>query len=356
MVAQPLEAKEKSHMRTEYPKVAVVILNWNGRFFLEKFLPSVYNSTYPNIEFVLGDNASTDDSIDFVRKNYPNITIIQNQSNYGFAGGYNKILEQVGADYFILLNSDVEVTPGWIEPLIAVMEQEGYAAVQPKIRSYHQRSYLEHAGAAGGLIDTFGYPFCRGRILNICEEDKGQYDQNMEVFWASGAALCIKSSVWREAKGFDEDFFAHMEEVDLCWRLKKRGYRIGFVYESVVYHVGGGTLNTSNPKKTYLNFRNNLIMLQKNLPFWEAFFIINSRMWLDLIALIRFLFEGKRKDAWAVSRAHQYFFLKFFRNAAKREKNQHRENKTGKYKKCIIWDFYVNKIHKYSELNEKNFR
>ncbi len=342
-------------MRTAYPKVAVVILNWNGRFFLEKFFPSVYNSTYPNVEFVLGDNASTDDSVDFIRKNYPNVTIIGNETNYGYAGGYNKILAQVGADYFILLNSDVEVTAGWIEPIIALMEQEDYAVVQPKIRSYHQKTHFEHAGAAGGFIDTFGYPFCRGRILNICEEDHGQYDQNTEIFWASGAALCIKSSAWREVNGFDADFFAHMEEIDLCWRLKKRGYKIGYTYESTVYHVGGGTLPTSNPRKTYLNFRNNLIMLQKNLPFWQAIGVIFCRFWLDLIALIRFLFEGKKKDAWAVSRAHQYFCLKFFQNAKKRERATARENKKGKYKKCIIWDFYINKIHKYLDLNEKDF-
>ncbi|NGM61559.1 glycosyltransferase family 2 protein [Sphingobacterium sp. SGG-5] len=342
-------------MRTEYPKVAVVILNWDGRFFLEKFLPSVYNSTYPNIEFVLGDNASTDDSVDFVRKTYPNITIIQNPSNYGFAGGYNRILEHVGADYFILLNSDVEVTPGWIEPMIQLMEQEGYAAVQPKIKSYHQKTHFEHAGAAGGAIDTFGYPFCRGRILHICEEDQGQYDQNAEVFWASGAALCIKSTAWQEVGGFDEDFFAHMEEVDLCWRLKKLGYKIGYAFESTVYHVGGGTLKTSNPRKTYLNFRNNLMMLQKNLSFGQAFLILQCRLWLDLFAIIRFLFEGKRRDAWAVSRAHQSFCLHFFRTAAKRKKPRTPENKTGKYKKCIIWDFYINKIHTYRGLREKDF-
>jgi len=342
-------------MRTEYPKVAVVILNWDGRFFLEKFLPSVYNSTYPNIEFVLGDNASTDDSVDFVQATYPNITIIRNSSNYGFAGGYNRILEHVGADYFILLNSDVEVTPGWIEPMIHLMEREGYAAVQPKIKSYHQKTHFEHAGAAGGLIDTFGYPFCRGRILHICEEDQGQYDQNAEVFWASGAALCIKSTAWQEVGGFDEDFFAHMEEVDLCWRLKKLGYKIGYAFESTVYHVGGGTLKTSNPRKTYLNFRNNLMMLQKNLSFWQAFLIIKSRLWLDLFAIMRFLFEGKRRDAWAVSRAHQSFCFHFFRTAAKRKKYRAQENKTGKYKKCIIWDFYINKIHTYRELGKKHF-
>lgn len=339
----------------EYPKVAVVILNWNGKFFLEKFLPSVYNSTYPNIEFIIGDNASTDDSVAFVREYYPTIRIIHNDDNYGFAGGYNKVLKKVEADYFILLNSDVEVTPSWIEPVIDFMQKNDFVAAQPKIRAYHQRDYFEHAGAAGGHIDYFGYPFCKGRILNITEKDEGQYDTENEVFWATGAALFIKSSAWHEAEGFDADFFAHMEEIDLCWRLKKMGYKIGYTPASVVYHVGGGTLNTSNPKKTYLNFRNNLLMLQKNLPFWRALAVIWTRLWLDLVALLHFLAEGKPRDAWAVSRAHQYFFLYFFKTALKRKKYNAIENKTGLYKKCIIWDFYTNKIQKYSNLSVNNF-
>ena len=295
-----------------YPKVSVVILNWNGRFFLEKFLPSVYNSTYPNIEFVIGDNGSTDDSMAFVKEIYPQIRLIQNDQNYGFAGGYNKVLEQIEADYYILLNSDVEVTPQWIEPVIEMMERENYVAAQPKIRAFHKKTHFEHAGGAGGYMDIFGYPFCRGRILHITEEDKGQYDTEKDIFWATGAALFIKSSVWKEAQGFDADFFAHMEEIDLCWRLKKMGYKIGYCPNSTVYHVGGGTLNTSNPKKTYLNFRNNLFMLHKNLPFGQAVGVLFIRMWMDLLALIHFLVQGKGKDAWAVSRAHQSFFINFY--------------------------------------------
>lgn len=338
-----------------YPKVAVVILNWNGEFFLEKFLPSVYNSTYPNIEFIIGDNGSTDNSISFVQEYYPTIRIIQNAENFGFAGGYNKILEHVTADYYILLNSDVEVTPSWIEPVISFMESQNYIAAQPKIRAFHQKHHFEHAGAAGGHIDYFGYPFCKGRILNITEEDKGQYDQEAEVFWATGAALFIKSSAWHEVGGFDPDFFAHMEEIDLCWRLKKLGYKIGYTPKSIVYHVGGGTLHTSNPTKTYLNFRNNLLMLQKNLPFWKAVLVISSRLWLDLLALLHFLTEGKTRDAWAVSRAHQYVFINFFKTARKRQSKSLIENKSGLYRKCIIWDFYVNKVHKYSDLIAQNF-
>ena len=338
-----------------YPKVSVVILNWNGRFFLEKFLPSVYNSTYPNIEFVIGDNGSTDDSLDFVKANYPQIRIIQNDQNYGFAGGYNKVLKQVEADYYILLNSDVEVTTHWIEPVIEMMERENYVAAQPKIRAFHKKTHFEHAGGAGGYLDKWGYPFCRGRILHVTEEDRGQYDTEEEIFWATGAALFIKSSAWREAQGFDADFFAHMEEIDLCWRLKRLGHKIGYCPKSTVYHVGGGTLQTSNPKKTYLNFRNNLFMLHKNLPLGRALGIIFIRFWLDLLALIHFLVQGKGKDAWAISRSHQAFFTNFFKNSKKRKKYNVPFNKKGLYKKSIIWDFYMNKIQKFSDLSAKNF-
>lgn len=340
---------------THYPKVAVVILNWNGKYFLEKFLPSVYNSTYPNVEFIIGDNASTDDSIVFVKENYPQIRIIKNTENLGFAGGYNKVLEHIDAEYFVLLNSDVEVTANWIEPVVEMMERADYVAAQPKIRSFHQKDSFEHAGAAGGFMDSYGFPFCRGRILHEVEQDLGQYDTEAEVFWATGAALFIKSSVWRSMNGFDADFFAHMEEIDLCWRIKRQGYKIGYCPNSIIYHVGGGTLNTSNPKKTYLNFRNNLVMLQKNLSFFSAVWIIFARLWLDLLALIHFLIEGKPKDAWAVSRAHQYFFLNFFKNAAKRKRTSEKTNKKGLYKKCIIWDFYLNKIQRFSDLNGNNF-
>ncbi len=337
------------------PKVAVVILNWNNKYFLEKFLPSVYNSNYPNVEFVIGDNASSDDSIAFVRECYPLIRVVQNDKNYGFAGGYNKILQQVEAEYYVLLNSDVEVTNNWIEPVIYMMESEGYAAAQPKILSYHHKETFEHAGAAGGFIDVFGYPFCRGRIMQITEKDSGQYNQEEEIFWATGAALFIRSSAWKEVGGFDADFFAHMEEIDLCWRLKKEGYRIGYCPKSTVYHVGGGTLNASNPKKTYLNFRNNLVMLQKNLSFQKALWVIFIRFWLDLLALLTFLAQGKFRDAWAVSRAHQYFFINFFKNSKKRRNFLKKENKKGWYKKSIIWSFYVNKIQKFSDLPAQNF-
>lgn len=339
-----------------YPKVAVVILNWNGRFFLEKFLPSVYNSSYPNIEFVIGDNASTDDSLAFVRASYPKITILENSENYGFAGGYNHILSRVEADYFILLNSDVEVTTNWIEPVIEMLEQDSQlVAAQPKILAFHNKAKFEHAGAAGGYLDRYGFPFCCGRIMDKVEYDLGQYDEEKEIFWASGAALFIKSWAWKEAQGLDEDFFAHMEEIDLCWRLKRMGYRIGYCPDSTVYHVGGGTLNASNPQKTYLNFRNNLFMLQKNLPLGQLFTVIFIRFWFDFAALLKFAFDRKFKDAWAVSRAHQAFFLNIFKNAKKRKNLSATENKTGQYKKSIITDFYLDKKHKFSDLDQEHF-
>ncbi len=339
-----------------YPKVAVVILNWNGRFFLEKFLPSVYNSDYPCVEFVVGDNGSTDDSVAFVEANYPAIRIIRNNNNLGFAGGYNEVLKYVEADYFILLNSDVEVTPHWITPVIELLENNpDMAAAQPKIRSCYQRDHFEHAGAGGGFIDQYGFPFCRGRMLHIVEKDQGQYNDTRDVFWASGAAFFIRRTCWESMGGFDSDFFAHMEEVDLCWRLKLAGYRVGYCPQSVVYHVGGGTLATSNPRKTYLNFRNSLFMLQKNLPFKTAVWVIFARMWIDLVALIHFMVQGKFGDAWAISRSHQRFFLDFFKTARKRTRLNQRLKGTGVYRCSFIWAFYVHGKTVFSQLNPKRF-
>ncbi|MCL7986800.1 glycosyltransferase family 2 protein [Sphingobacterium sp. lm-10] len=341
---------------TGYPKVAVVILNWNGRYFLEKFLPSVFNSSYPNISFVVGDNASTDDSIAFVEKHYPTIRIVRNASNMGFAGGYNAVLERVDADYYVLLNSDVEVTEGWIEPVIAMLESNlNMAAAQPKILSFHERTKFEHAGASGGFIDAFGYPFCRGRILAHTEVDTGQYDDAIDIFWATGAALFIRAETWRASGGFDADFFAHMEEIDLCWRLKRMGFRIGVCPSSVVYHVGGGTLSASNPRKTFLNFRNNLMMLQKNLDWWPACRVIFIRMWLDLVALLQFLFKGRLGDAWAISRAHQEFLWYFFRTASKRKRFLGPFRRRGTYNRSLILDYFLRAKKKFSSLSERDF-
>lgn len=353
------------------PKVAVVILNWNGVKYLKQFLPSVLASTWPGLEIVIGDNASTDDSIAFIKENYPAIRIIQNDKNYGFTGGYNRVLSQVDADYYILLNSDVEVTPGWIEPVISLMESDDLtAAAAPKLLSFAQKVQFEHAGAAGGFIDSFGYPFCRGRMFYEVEHDLGQYEQSGEVFWASGASLFIKKKYWDEAGGFDEHFFAHMEEIDLCWRLKNMGYKVMYCAQSTIYHVGGGTLNAENPFKTYLNFRNNLLLLKKNLPFWRALFVISIRFCMDLLAIFRFLAEGKRKDAWAVSRAHQNFVLGIFgihvsgygvkdlsNGENKLSPKTHRSKRTvhnlkGMYKGSIVWAFFVKKKTRFTDLDQ----
>ncbi|MDF2432054.1 MAG: hypothetical protein JWP44_1685 [Mucilaginibacter sp.] len=343
------------------PKVAVVILNWNGIKYLRQFLPSVLSSIWPNLEIIVGDNASTDGSVAFIEQEYPSIRIIQNDKNYGFTGGYNKVLEHVDADYYILLNSDVEVFPGWIVPVINLMESDPLiAAAAPKIKAYNQKECFEHAGAAGGFIDCFGYPFCRGRMFYEMEQDNCQYQQSGEVFWATGAAMFIKKHCWREAGGFDDRFFAHMEEIDLCWRLKNMGYKIMYCAESEVFHMGGGTLNVENPFKTYLNFRNNLLLLQNNLPFWRAVFIIIIRIWMDLLAIFRFLNEGKRKDAWAVSRAHQNFVGSLFKSKNKNpsvsvgKKYKHYPLK-GIYKGSIVWAFFIKKKKHFTELSPEDF-
>lgn len=344
------------------PKVAVVILNWNGIKHLRQFLPSVLTSVYPNLDIIVGDNASTDGSVEFIKQEYPSIRIIQNDDNYGFTGGYNRVLAHVEADYYILLNSDVEVSPDWIQPVITLMESDQLiAAAAPKIRAYNQKDHFEHAGAAGGFIDSYGYPFCQGRMFYEIEEDKGQYQQSGEVFWATGAALFIKKNLWHEAGGFDDRFFAHMEEIDLCWRLKNMGYKVMYCAESEVFHLGGGTLNVENPFKTYLNFRNNLLLLQNNLPFWRAVFVISVRIWMDLLALLRFLSEGKRKDAWAVSRAHQNFVLSLFKR--KKSKAKKTTNcqlptancKKGMYKGSLVWAFFVKKKMHFTDLDQDRF-
>jgi GT2 family glycosyltransferase len=359
MVAQEVEIQTGGHAAMiNSPKVALVILNWNGVKYLKQFLPSVMVSNWPGLEVVVGDNASTDDSIAFLQENYPGIRIIQNDQNYGFTGGYNRVLAQVDADYYILLNSDVEVTPNWIEPVIELMQSdELIAAAAPKLLAYSNKDTFEHAGAAGGFIDVYGYPFCRGRLFNEVEKDNGQYQQSGEVFWASGAALFIKKKYWDLAGGFDESFFAHMEEIDLCWRLKNMGYKVMYCAQSTVYHVGGGTLNAENPFKTYLNFRNNLWLIKKNLPFWRAVWLISLRMWLDLAALLKFLAEGKRKDAWAVSRAHQSFVVSLFKSKVKNQKSKIVSRSwglTGIYKGSIVWQFFVKKKTRFTDLPPGN--
>ena len=288
-------------------KVAVVILNYNGASMLAKFLPLVIEYS-PGAEIVVADNASTDDSVAVVAAGFPSVRVLQLDKNYGFAGGYNKALEQVEAEYYLLLNSDVEVTDGWLEPLLSFMEQTSTAvACQPKILAYNKKTLFEYAGAAGGFIDRYGYPYCRGRLFDTVEQDNRQYDNVCRIFWATGAAMMVRSDAFRKAGGFDDRFFAHMEEIDLCWRMLARGGEIYAVPESKVYHVGGATLNKSNPHKTFLNFRNNLLMLYKNLPAAELRGVMRMRALLDYVAALKFLFMGAWCDFKAVLRARREY-------------------------------------------------
>ena len=265
-----------------FPTVAIVILNWNGKAYLEKFLPIVLKSSYENKTVIVADNASTDDSVLFLRNHYPGVRLIENAANEGFASGYNKALQQVNSEYCILLNSDVEVTEQWIEPVIAIMEaNKKIAACQPKILSFKQKKYFEYAGAAGGWIDSMGYPFSRGRVFDCCETDNGQYNNASPCFWATGTAMFVRTEVFKQLAGFDESFFAHQEEIDLCWRMQLAGYAVFVQPASVVYHIGGGTLPSGNSRKVYLNYRNNLVMLYKNLPVSEKIWKIPVRLVLD---------------------------------------------------------------------------
>ena len=290
-------------------KVSVVILNWNGVGMLQKFLPKVVEySAMEGVEICVADNASTDDSVSFLKTHFPDVRLIVLDKNYGFADGYNKALQQVGAEYVVLLNSDVEVTPHWLEPLVEYMDAHPeVAACQPKIRSERNKEYFEYAGAAGGYIDKYGYPFCRGRIFEVVEKDQGQYDTIQPIFWATGAALFIRLKDYQEAGGLDGRFFAHMEEIDLCWRLRSRGRGIVCIPQSVVYHVGAATLKKENPRKIFLNFRNNLLMLYKNLPEKDLKRVMFVRGVLDGVAAVVFLLKGEREAAKAVLQARKEF-------------------------------------------------
>jgi len=334
------------------PSVSVVILNWNGKDFLEKFLPSVMQSDYDNLAVVVADNASTDESVSLLEINFPAVRIIKNKKNEGFAKGYNDALKQVSSDYYILLNSDVEVTKNWILPVISLMESdEKIVACQPKILSYHEKNKFEYAGACGGWIDSYGYPFSRGRVFDFCETDTGQYDNVEEIFWASGAALFIRSAVFHQLGGFDEYFFAHQEEIDLCWRMKRAGYKIFAVPSSVVYHVGGGTLPAGNERKVYLNFRNNLAMLAKNLDVLEKIFKIPARLVLDNFAAMQALMKGEVKTFKAIEKAH-IDFIKW--NFVSKKKNHLPKRKltelAGVYNGSIVKKFFIEKKKTFSEI------
>jgi len=338
----------------KHVKVAVVILNWNGVSFLEKFLPNVLLCTGNDAEVIVADNASTDNSVAFMQQHFPDVRLILNSRNFGYAQGYNVALSQVDADYYVLLNSDVEVTPNWIPPIIELMDADpSVAACQPKMLSYTHRQEMEYAGAGGGFIDKLGYPFCRGRLFQTLEQDEGQYDDTREVFWASGACMFVRSTVFREIEGLDKDFFAHMEEIDFCWRAKNLGYRIMYCGKSTIYHVGGGTLPKSAARKTYLNIRNNLIMLYKNLPDEELRKTFFKRFFLDGIAAIHFLFSsGSFRSCWAVTRAHASFQRTKKRTMVKRRRitKQHVSNI---YQGSIVKDYYLLGKRLFSQLEER---
>ncbi|WP_369765145.1 glycosyltransferase family 2 protein [Flavobacterium sp. WC2429] len=320
-------------------KIAVVILNWNGVQLLEQFLPSVVKNS-PEATVYLADNASTDDSISFVLANFPSVKIIKNDSNLGFAGGYNEALKHIDAEIYALVNSDIEVTENWLQPIIETFEKELQTAIiQPKILDYKNKENFEYAGAAGGFIDQYGYPYCRGRIFETIEKDYGQYDDECEIFWASGACFFIRSSVYHELNGFDADFFAHQEEIDLCWRAFNKGYKMVYNYKSVVYHVGGATLQQGNPRKTFLNFRNSLLMLTKNLPKEKLYSILFYRMLLDGLAGIQFIFKGQFSHFTAILKAHFSFYRLFSNTYKKRSDFQLKKYYTTQ---SIVYNYYVN--------------
>jgi GT2 family glycosyltransferase len=327
-------------------KVAIVILNWNGRKYLEQFLPSVINfSNNPEYKIYVADNNSTDDSLDFIRAKYPEIQIITFKKNYGFAKGYALSLPQVSAKYYILLNSDVEVTSSWIEPIIKLMDDDPQiAAAMPKIRSFSRKEYFEYAGAAGGFIDKYGYPFCQGRILNEIEKDDGQYDQIKDIFWASGACMFLRASAYIKTGGFDGDFFAHMEEIDLCWRLKRLGYKIIYCPDSMVFHVGGGTLPNDNPRKLYYNYRNCLYLLFKNVNYWGFFRLLLPRLALDGISATLYLLQCKFSFFMSVLRAHMRFYYSIGMLINKRRifNNIIAKNSVGEiYNGSIVFEFFL---------------
>jgi GT2 family glycosyltransferase len=340
----------------DQPRVAVVILNWNGRDFLSQFLPSVTATTYVNVEIIVADNGSTDDSLAFLRTGFPSLRVIALERNFGFAGGYNRALRQVKADYFVLLNSDVEVTPGWLEPMVTLLEGEReIAACQPKILSHSRRDEFEYAGGAGGWIDRYGYPFSKGRVFDVCEKDKGQYDQQEPIFWASGASLFIRSSVFFECGGFDEYFFAHQEEIDLCWRMQLAGHRIFSCPASVVYHVGGGTLPRGRSLKTYLNFRNNRIMMSKNLPWQKKIWLMPARNFLDGVSAWKGLLSGDPGYFITVVRA-QVGFIKwwlFEKRHSVFPASKERKPK-GIFRGNIAWQYFVKKKRRFSEIVNKS--
>jgi GT2 family glycosyltransferase len=321
-------------------KIAIVILNWNGKQLLKQFLPSVIENS-KEAEIYIADNASTDDSVAFVKTNYPSIKIVINEENGGFAKGYNDAVNRIEADVYCLLNNDIEVPKNWLPPIIDTFEKNPNTVIlQPKILDFKNKAFFEYAGAAGGFIDKYSYPYCRGRIFNTLEEDLGQYNDISEIFWATGACFFVKSDIFKQFGGFDEHFFAHMEEIDLCWRIKNAGYSIKYVGASAIYHVGGATLNAINPKKTYLNFRNSLYALTKNAK-GNLFFIVFTRLIIDGVAAAKFLFDLKPNHTLAILKAHVSYYRNLNRLLKQRKATKNRK----KYyqKTSIVMDYFVNK-------------
>jgi len=336
------------------PKIAIVILNWNGAKLLQQFLPSVVEfSKSESTRIIVADNGSTDDSLQILKNQFSEVEILELKQNYGFARGYNEALKKIDADYFVILNSDVEVSAGWLDSPVQMMEDnDSIAVIQPKILNFHQKAHFEYAGAAGGFIDRYGYPFCRGRIFSEVEADNGQYNDSIDIFWATGACMIVRAKVFTEAGGFDPDFWAHMEEIDFCWRLKNRGFRIVYDPQSAVFHVGGGTLAYDNPRKLFLNFRNNLWLLYKNLPQGKLFPVIFSRAILDGLAAFKLLTEFNLNGIRSVFMAHLHFYLSLPRLHQKRKAlkkqlpGRHQELPA----KSIVWQFYFRKRKTYSEI------
>lgn len=321
-------------------KTAIVILNWNGEKLLEQFLPSIVKYSSDQADIYVADNASTDNSIDLIRSTFPTVKIIQNASNGGYAKGYNDALKNINADIYCLVNSDVEVTDNWLSPVLDVFKNnENTAIIQPKILDYKDKTKFEYAGAGGGFIDLYGYPYCRGRVFNHLETDNNQFDDISDIFWASGACFFIRSKVYHEINGFDEDYFAHQEEIDLCWRVQNIGYRIKYVGLSTVYHIGGATLQESNPHKTYLNFRNSLLNIVKNVPKKWFLFVVFSRLVLDGVAGLKFILELRPIHTISILKAHLSFyknFYKFLKKRKKLSKKQHYNLHTS-----VVWQYFV---------------
>ncbi len=337
-------------------KTAVVILNWNGLAYLLKYLGDVvrYSADKETVVCV-ADNGSTDGSADWIAENFRDVKLIRLEKNHGFAGGYNLAIQKIDAVYFVFINSDIQVTDGWLQPLTEHMDKNPLvAACQPKILSCHQRDHFEYAGAAGGFIDKYGYAFCRGRIFNKVEKDNGQYDNERAIFWSSGACMMVRAEAWEKCKGFDSDFFAHMEEIDLCWRFHDSGYRVVFIPQSVVYHVGGGTLPYDSPHKTYLNFRNNLFLLYKNLPDNNLHSILFIRKLLDCLAALMFLLRGNIRSAISVWKAHidYYRSIRCLKEKRKPSKElQVKQTRNLILNKSIIFEFYIKGHKTFTSLN-----